>query len=116
RVPDLTDDALRLDDLSVARGRGSSLVRAVDGVTAALPFGGALCVSGPTGAGKSSLGAALSGESRRDVRIVGGSAVVCGVDARNPGRARRVLTYRAAYLAQDAGPTLDPDRPIGETI
>lgn len=116
RVPELTDRALHLDDLSVARGRGSSRVRAVDGVTLALPFGGALCVSGPTGAGKSSLGAALSGQSRRDVSIVGGSALVCGIDARRPGRARSVLTYRTGYLSQDDGPTLDPDRTVGETI
>lgn len=116
RVPELTDDALRLDDLSIARGTGSSRVRAVDGVSAVLPFGRALCIAGPTGSGKSSLALALAGEERGDLAIVGGSAVVCGVDAEHPGRARSVLTYRTGYLAQDAGPTLDPDRPIGETI
>lgn len=116
RIPDLTDDALVLRDLSISRGRGSAAVRAVDGLTATVPFGSALCVSGPTGAGKSSLGAVLSGDRRRDARIVGGSAVVCGVDARHPGRRRTVLTYRTGYLSQDAGPTLDPNRPIGETI
>ncbi|WP_260405937.1 ATP-binding cassette domain-containing protein [Microbacterium sp. G2-8] len=116
RIPEMTDRALRLDDVSVARGRGSVAVRAVDGVTAALPFGRALCVSGSTGSGKSSLAAALSGRRGSGSRIVGGSAIVCGIAARRPRRARSILTYRVGYLAQDAGPSLDPDLTIGEII
>ncbi|WP_156759725.1 ATP-binding cassette domain-containing protein [Microbacterium karelineae] len=115
RIPELTDWAVRADDLSVSRGRGPDAVRAVDGVTAELPYSGALCVSGSTGSGKSSLAAALAG-GRRDTRIVGGSATVCGVSARRPGRARSVLTYRVGYLSQDAGPGLDPDLTVGESI
>ncbi|MGO2471610.1 MAG: ATP-binding cassette domain-containing protein, partial [Microbacterium gubbeenense] len=94
RIPDLTEWALRLDDLSVERGRGSGAVRAVDGVSANVRFGGALCVSGTTGSGKSSLAAVLAGQRGPDARIVGGSATVCGISARYPGRARSVLTYR----------------------
>ncbi|MGO2761183.1 MAG: ATP-binding cassette domain-containing protein [Microbacterium gubbeenense] len=116
RIPDLTEWALRLDDLSVERGRGSGAVRAVDGVSANVRFGGALCVSGTTGSGKSSLAAALAGQRGPDARIVGGSATVCGISARYPGRARSVLTYRVGYLAQDAGPTLNPDMTVGDVI
>ncbi|HLT68319.1 MAG TPA: ATP-binding cassette domain-containing protein [Microbacterium sp.] len=115
-LPELTEWALRLDDLSVARGRGPSSVRAVDGVTAELPFGSALVISGPTGSGKSSLALALSGRADRDTRIVGGSASVCGIAPERRGRARNVLTFRVGYLSQDAGPRLDPDRTIGELI
>ena len=115
-LPELTDWALRLDDLSVARGRGPSSMRAVDGVCAELPFGSALVVSGPTGSGKSSLALALSGRADRDTRIVGGSAVVCGISPERRGRVRNVLTFRVGFLSQDAGPGLDPDRTVGELI
>ncbi|GGO60323.1 hypothetical protein GCM10010910_05490 [Microbacterium nanhaiense] len=115
-LPKLTEWALRLDDLSVARGRGPSSMRAVDGVRAELPFGSALVVSGPTGSGKSSLALALSGRAGRDTRIVGGSAVVCGISPERRGRARNVLTFRVGFLSQDAGPGLDPDRTVGELI
>ncbi|WP_110588989.1 ATP-binding cassette domain-containing protein [Microbacterium suaedae] len=115
RIPELTEWAVRADDLSIARGRGADAVRAVDGVTTELPFGGALCVSGSTGSGKSSLAAALAGVGG-DMRVVGGEATVCGIPVRNPGRSRSVLTYRVGYLAQDAGPTLDPDLTVGESI
>lgn len=115
-LPELTEWALRLDDLSVARGRGPSSMRAVDGVCAELPFGSALVVSGPTGSGKSSLALALSGRADRDTRIVGGSAVVCGISPERRGRARNVLTFRVGFLSQDAGPGLDPDRTVGELI
>ncbi|MGI6878074.1 ATP-binding cassette domain-containing protein [Microbacterium sp. gxy059] len=116
RTPELTDEALVLDDLSVSRGRGADAVRAVDGMTASLPFGEALCVSGPTGSGKSSLAIALTGERDHSTRIVGGGATVCGIDAAHPGRARSVLTFRVGYMAQDAGVTFDPDLTIGEII
>ena len=115
-VPALTEWALRLDDLSIARGRGPSSVRAVDGVTADLLLGSALVVSGPTGSGKSSLARALSGRADGDTRIVGGSATVCGIDLQRRGRAHNVLTFRVGYLSQDAGPRLDPDRTVGESI
>lgn len=116
RIPEMTDWALRLDDLSVARGRGSSAVRAVDGVTQDLAFGAALCVSGATGSGKSSLAVALAGDRGSDARIVGGEALVCGISARRPGRAHSVMTYRVGYLAQNAGPTLNPDLTVGDAI
>lgn len=116
RVPELTDWALRVDDLSVARGRGVAALRAVDGVSADLEFGRALVLSGPTGSGKSSLALALTGRAGREARIVGGSAQVCGISARRPRRAGSILTFRTGYLAQDAGPGLEPDLTVGESI
>ncbi|NHI17047.1 ATP-binding cassette domain-containing protein [Microbacterium excoecariae] len=115
-LPDLTDHALDLDDVSVARGRGGQAVRAVDGVSWRVPYGGALVVSGATGSGKSALAAAIAGRETRVTRIVGGAARVCGVNARRPGRSRSVWTYRVGYLAQDGGPALNRDLTVGESI
>lgn len=116
RSPDLTDQAVVVRDVVVSRGRGAEAVRAVDGVSFTLGFGEAIAVSGATGSGRSSLLAALTGRADLDARIVGGSAVVCGVDARHPGRARSVLTFRAGFLAQDAGVRFDRARTVGEII
>ncbi|MBP2435633.1 ATP-binding cassette domain-containing protein [Microbacterium amylolyticum] len=116
RIPELTDWALSIDDLSVRRGYGANSVRAVDGVSAQLPFGAALVIAGSTGSGRTSLLAALAGVRDKRARIIGGESTVCGISARHPGRARSVLTYRVGYMAQDAGPNFDPDRTIGEII
>jgi ABC-type glutathione transport system ATPase component len=116
RVPDDTENAVRCLDLSVSRtGRGRTM-RAVDGVTATLLAGETLCVAGPTGSGKSSLAAALAGERGRSIAVSGGDALVTGISVRRPGRAHRVLTYRAGYLPQAAGATLPARLTVSEVI
>ncbi|GAA4765256.1 ATP-binding cassette domain-containing protein [Microbacterium gilvum] len=116
RVPDDTENAVRLLDLCVTRrGRGQS-VRAVDGVTATVATGGTLCVAGPTGSGKSSLAAALAGERDRSIAVSGGDAFVTGIPVRRPGRAHRVLTYRTGYVPQGGGATLPSRLTVAEVI
>lgn len=111
--PESTADvAIRATDLSLAR----SGERVVDGVSFTVPHGGALTVMGPTGAGKSSLAALLAGRSRGDISVIGGDAVVEGIDARRTGRALRTLTYLVGYLAQGAGGDLPSRLTVAEVI
>lgn len=90
--------------------------RAVDGVTFRLAPGDLICVAGPTGSGKSTLVAALAGSSDPSVRLVGGSAHVCGVNVRRPGRKHRLLTYRTGFIPQGAGAALQPRLTVNEII
>lgn len=116
RVPDDPDIAVVCDDLSVGRrGRGPE-TRAVDGVTFRLKTGETLCVSGPTGSGKSSLLAVLAGVSDDSVTVAGGDARVTGIPVHRRGRDRRVLTYRVGYLPQGAAADLPARLTVAETI
>ncbi len=109
------DDALpaiRATDLSLARGG----VRVVDGVTFTLARGGALAVMGPTGAGKSSLAALLSGIRDDALSVAGGDAEVEGISVRSRGRKLRMRTYVTGYLGQGAGTDLPSRLTVAETI
>ncbi len=103
-------------DLVIDRIGHSGPTRAIDGVTFSIAPGDLMCVAGPTGSGKSTLVAALAGASDSSIRIVGGAAQVCGVDARRPGRRQRLLTYRAGYVPQGAGADLPPRLTVNEII
>ncbi|MFT4259051.1 ATP-binding cassette domain-containing protein [Microbacterium sp.] len=115
RRPDTTH-AIDCSDLVIDRSGHGSPTRAVDGVTFTLDPGGLICVAGPTGSGKSSLVLALAGSTDPSVRITGGSAQVCGVDVRRPGRKHRVLTYRTGFVPQGAGADLPPRLTVQEVI
>lgn len=108
--------AIDCSDLVIDRAGHGSPTRAVDGVTFSLSPGGLICVAGPTGSGKSSLVLALAGSTDPSVRIVGGSAHVCGVNVRRPGRKHRVLTYRTGFVPQGAGADLPPRLTVQEVI
>lgn len=109
--------AVHCTDLSVARvGRGGPALRVVDGVSFVLHHGGSLAVMGPTGAGKSSLAAVLSGSDETGLAIVGGDALVEGIAVRRPGREHRVLTYLTGYLEQSAGSRLPARATVAEVI
>lgn len=111
------DVAIRATDLSVARSsRGGPDVRVVDGVSFVLPHASTLAIMGPTGAGKSSLAAVLSGSDAPGLAVVGGEAWVEGIPVRRPGRALRELTYFTGYLAQSAGSNLPARMTVGEVI
>jgi ABC-type glutathione transport system ATPase component len=103
-------------DLVIDRLGHGAPTRAVDGVTFTVAPGGLLCVGGPTGSGKSTLVAALAGSTDPSVKIVGGSAEVCGVDVRRPGRRHRELTYLSGYVPQGAGADLPPSLTVNEVI
>ncbi|WP_243225818.1 ATP-binding cassette domain-containing protein [Microbacterium sp. CIAB417] len=103
-------------DLVIDRIGHGGATRAVDGVTFQIPPGGLLCVAGPTGSGKSTLVAALAGSTDPSVKIVGGSAEVCGVNVRKPGRRHRELTYQSGFVPQGAGADLPPSLTVNEVI
>ncbi|HWV49788.1 MAG TPA: ATP-binding cassette domain-containing protein [Microbacterium sp.] len=103
-------------DLVIDRIGHGGATRAVDGVSFQIQPGGLLCVAGPTGSGKSTLVAALAGSTDPSVRIVGGTAEVCGVDVRKPGRRHRELTYLSGFVPQGAGATLPPSLTVTEVI
>ncbi|MGM1016212.1 MAG: ATP-binding cassette domain-containing protein [Actinomycetota bacterium] len=107
---------IECSDLVIDRLGHGAPTRAVDGVTFALAPGGLICVAGPTGSGKSTLVAALAGSTDPSVRIAGGSAEVCGVNVRRPGRRHRELTYRTGYIPQGAGADLPPRLTVNEVI
>jgi len=115
RRPDPTN-AIDCSDLVIDRVGHGAPTRAVDGVTFSLAPGGLICVAGPTGSGKSTLVAALAGSTDPSVRVVGGSAHVCGIDVRRPGRKHRLLTYRTGFVPQGAGADLPPRLTVNEII
>jgi len=89
----------------VELGKSYRNVRALDGVSFALPRGRVLAVVGANGAGKSTLIKSVVGLIRFEGRIV-----VDGIDvSRNPKAARR----RIGYLSQEAA--LHPDLTVAET-
>lgn len=108
--------AIECIDLVVDRtGRGAP-TRAVDGVTFRLEQGGVICVTGPTGSGKSTLVTALAHPDDTTVQIAGGQAFVGGIPVRSPGRRRRMLSLITGYVAQRAGADLKPQFTAGEII
>lgn len=109
-------NAIVCEDIVIDRIGHSAPTRAIDGVTFALPVGELMCISGATGSGKSTLVGALAGTSDDSIRVVGGSATVCGVPVRHPGRRLRELTYRTGYLPQNAGALLTPQLTVHEII
>lgn len=111
------DVAIRATDLSIMRAsRGGGDVRVVDGASFVLPHASTLAVMGPTGAGKSSLAAVLSGADAPGLAVVGGGAWVEGIPVRRPGRALRELTYLTGYLPQSAGQHLPARMTVAEVI
>lgn len=113
-----SDVAITCSDLSLAwssSGHGAG-ARVVEGVSFVLPRGGAVAFMGPTGSGKSSLLAVLSGRADYALRVDGGDAVVEGVSVRRSGRARRLQIAYTGYLAQGAGASLDARMTVGELI
>jgi len=116
RIEEEPAEAIRCEDLSIARSGRGPAIRAADGVSFTLGWGGTMCISGPTGSGKSSLVSVLAGERDDTRKVAGGQARVCGVDVRRPGRGHRVLTYRVGYLPQSAGANLPPRLNVAEII
>lgn len=73
---------------------------------------------GPSGSGKSTLLAGLLGLVADGEATVGGRVRLCGAElGRTPAAAwRRLLAHQVAFLAQEAGPALDPLRPVGQQL
>jgi len=113
-----SDVAITCSDLSLVwstTGQGAT-ARVIEGVGFTLPRGGAVAVMGPTGSGKSSLLAVMSGRADYTLRVHGGDATVEGISVRRPGRGRRLQIAYTGYLAQGAGAGLDARMTVGELI
>jgi peptide/nickel transport system permease protein len=81
---------LEVRDLRLEYRLGSTSIRAVDGVSFALPRGGSLGVVGESGCGKSSMGAALLQVLAPNASIVGGAVAFAGRPILIDGRTVRV--------------------------
>lgn len=113
---DATDAAVECRDLSIVRGRRDARRRVVDGVTFAVPRGGALAVFGVTGAGKSSLLHTLAGDGDAPLRVDGGAAWVRGIRVGRRGRAHRRLTYTVGLVGQDDSAGLPAPLTVSDII
>jgi peptide/nickel transport system ATP-binding protein len=103
---------LEVRDLCVdfaVRGRGRTLLRAVDHVSFDVPPGGALGLVGESGSGKSTIARALVGLQRPSSGVIRFGGVEL---ASLPGERRR----RIGLVFQDPYGSLDPRRLVGDTV
>ena len=115
-MPDADASAIDCSDLVIDRWGHGGATRAVDGVTFTLRSGELICVAGPTGSGKSTLVASLAGVDDPSLKVVGGRAVVSGVNIRGSARRLRALGALVGYVEQGAGAALPPRLTVGEVI
>jgi len=86
-------------------GRGRAPVRAVDGVSLSLPYGGTLGLVGESGSGKTTLARCLLGLTA----ATSGAISVAGIDVRAGRRGDRKALRRAAQMIfQDPHASLSP--------
>ncbi|MCK8677604.1 ABC transporter ATP-binding protein [Streptomyces lichenis] len=108
---------LRISGLTVEHQGPGGTVRAVDGVSLALPAAGTLVLLGESGSGKSTVARAVLGLARRATRTSGSvlfeGAELVGAGERALGRIRG---RRIGYVAQDPTASLDPLRTVGRQI
>lgn len=93
----------------------------VNGVSLELPQGDIMAVIGETGAGKSTLAAAVAGAAEtgepRSPIIKGGTLRVLGYTIKGlSDRKRDLLTLRVGYLPQDAGSLLSARLTVAENV
>lgn len=72
----MSDELLRVSGVTHVFGRGNTAVRAVDGVSLAVPAGQLLLIMGPSGSGKTTLLTIIGGL----LRPTSGSVIVGGVE------------------------------------
>ena len=108
---------LEVEGLVVEVRTRAGTFRAVDGVSLAVPAGGAFGVVGESGSGKSLMLRALQGVLPEAARASAGSVRLSGVPLPLAGRAaRRSRRGRMAMVFQDSLASLDPVHSVGDQI
>ncbi|MDF2917125.1 MAG: hypothetical protein K0S70_1342 [Microbacterium sp.] len=113
----MTDDLLRVDDLTVQFRTAGGTARVVDGLSLAIPRGGALGIVGESGSGKSMTSLAIMGLLPKGGSATG-SVTFDGRDLLTlPGREmRQVRGDRIAMIFQDPLSSLNPYYTVGTQI
>ncbi len=106
---------VRVEHLVKRYGSSEHGLTAVDDVSFTLDSGRTLALVGESGAGKSTIGAILSGLHA----ATSGRVEVCGLDRSRPARSTRLRRHRGSQLqlvAQDPFTSLDPRQRIGNAV
>ena len=109
------DPVIRVNNLVKRYGHGEAAHTAVDDVSFTLLPGRTLALVGESGAGKSTIGAMLTGLHA----ATSGTVEVCGEDRTRPARSTRARRHRGSQLqliAQDPFTSLDPRQTIGDAV
>src|SRR5277367_5006301 len=117
RATDLpTRDLLSINELTVefsGRRRKQKVLRAVDGISFAIPKGSTVALVGESGSGKSTIGNAILGL----VHASSGSVDFRGERIIDSSHIRRdLISSRIQVVFQDPYGSLNPSRTIGQTM
>ncbi|MBI3899278.1 MAG: ABC transporter ATP-binding protein [Gammaproteobacteria bacterium] len=107
----MSDQILNVQDLRIeAHTEHGDSVVLVDGVSLTLKRGEVLGLIGESGAGKSTIGLAALGYTRRGCQITGGRIMFDGANIRELGLdgRRQLRGRRIAYIAQSAAASFNP--------
>ncbi|MDQ7843131.1 MAG: ABC transporter ATP-binding protein [Armatimonadota bacterium] len=109
---------LEVEGLSVEYQTLHGVVRAVRGVSLALPAGRALGLVGESGCGKTTLARALIGVLPRGARVTGGAVRMEGTDLLSlpPAQLNEYRWRRIAMVPQAAMDSLDPVQRVGDQM
>ncbi|HET9655286.1 MAG TPA: ATP-binding cassette domain-containing protein [Kineosporiaceae bacterium] len=109
------EPVIRVSNLVKRYGHGEAAHTAVDDVSFTVEPGRTLALVGESGAGKSTIGAILTGLHA----ATSGTVEVCGEDRTRPARSTRARRHRGSQLqlvAQDPFTSLDPRQTIGGAV